>query len=216
MSDKTEIWDSLSKTAPTHVKGFKRSGGFEGTAIRPMYTWGKLTQYFGPFGIGWGCNEPSFQIVNGAEGEVLVYCTISAWYGKQENILWGVGGDKIVSKNKYGLSSDDEAFKKAFTDALGNAFKFIGCSADVHMGLFEDSKYVGKLEAEFSEKKAKPDPKKILSSEDLISQQQALYAAKDLDELKAIFLSAKKLTDDEHQIEIIVATKDERKKELGA
>lgn len=60
-----------------------------------------------------------------------------------------------------------------------------------------------------------PARPKILSSEDLISQQQALYAAKDMKELAAIFSSAQKLTDDPHQIEIIVTAKDERKKELG-
>jgi hypothetical protein len=48
---------------------------------------------------------------------------------------------------------DDEAFKKSFTDAITNALKLIGVGADVHMGLFEDSKYVAEVAKEFSEEK---------------------------------------------------------------
>ena len=63
----------------------------------------------------------------------------------------GVGGDKVVGKNKYGLNSDDEAFKKAFTDAVTNALKLIGVGADVHMGLYDDNKYVNSMRDEFAE-----------------------------------------------------------------
>lgn len=59
-----------------------------------------------------------------------------------------------------------------------------------------------------------PLKSKLLSAEDLMSQQQALYDAKDLKQLADIFLSAQKLTNDRHQREIIVAAKDERKREL--
>src|SRR5690606_23505473 len=45
---------------------------------------------------------------------------------------------------------DDEAFKKAFTDATLNGFKALGVAADIHMGLFDDDKYVSAMEREFS------------------------------------------------------------------
>jgi hypothetical protein len=142
------LWLKLGKTDPAHTKGFKRSGGFSGTALKPMWVWQRLTEEFGPCGTGWGFGEPTFQVVPTAT-EILVYCTVSAWHGKPENVLFGVGGDKALTVNKYGPSSDDEAFKKAFTDALMNAFKFIGVGADIHMGLFDDSKYVAEVRREF-------------------------------------------------------------------
>lgn len=168
MADNTALWDRLKKTDPKHTKGFKRGGGFSGTAIKPMWVWQRLTEEFGPFGSGWGCGEPSFQVVPGDNRETLVYCTISAWHGEPGNIIWGVGGDKVVTHIKANeqynrperWENDDEAFKKAFTDALMNAFKFIGVGADVHMGLFDDNKYVAGLRQEFAEKPAdqpKPD-----------------------------------------------------------
>lgn len=146
----TEIWDALAKTDPKHTKPFNRAGGFKGTAIKPIWIVKRLTDHFGACGVGWGINEPSFQVVP-CDGETLVFCTVSCWHGTRENVLFGVGGDKAQAKRKDGSFCDDEAFKKAFTDAVGNAFKFIGVGADVHMGLFDDDKYVSQAKAEFAQ-----------------------------------------------------------------
>jgi len=149
MSDNLAIWDALCRTDPTHTKSFNRAGGFKGTAIKPIWITRRLTEQFGPAGIGWGVNEPTFQVVS-VEGEILVYCTVSVWHTDRENLLWGVGGDKVQAKRKDGSFNDDEAFKKAFTDAVNNAVKSIGVGADVHMGLFDDDKYVTQAKAEFA------------------------------------------------------------------
>ena len=161
----TALWDKLGKTDPAHTKGFKRSGGFSGTAIKPMWAYKRMTEEFGPCGEGWGVSEPSFQVVPGHNGEILVYCTVSIWHGDAGRTVFGVGGDKIVSYIKANeqynrperWENDDEAFKKAFTDAVTNALKLIGVGADVHMGMFDDNKYVNSLRNEFADA-AKPKP----------------------------------------------------------
>ena len=150
-TDNLRIWSALEKTDPAHTKGFKRAGGFSGTAVKPMWVWQRLTELFGPFGEGWGCSKPEHTTVQ-AGVELLVFCTVSAWHGTKDNILWGVGGDKVIADTKNGPKSDDEAFKKAFTDALMNAFKFVGVGADVHMGRFDDNKYVQSMAEEFAPK----------------------------------------------------------------
>ena len=134
----------------------------------------QLTEYFGPCGIGWGQGKPEFTTVEAA-GEILVYCTVCLWYLENDamtNRVYGVGGDKVVSqifiKDSRGQKipdeakggyktypqTDDEAFKKAYTDALSNAMKFIGVAADVHMGMFDDSKYVQEVGKEFEKERA--------------------------------------------------------------
>jgi len=150
------IWSVLGKTDPAHTKQFSRAGGFKGTAIKPIWIAQRLTEQFGPCGEGWGFEKPEFQLVPTGD-EIMVYCTVTAWYldDKRQHFIYGVGGDKVLAKRQSGGFSDDEAFKKAFTDALGNAFKFVGVGADVHMGLFEDSKYLAEVTAEFH---PKPDP----------------------------------------------------------
>lgn len=161
MSDNMKLWDAVSKTDPSQTKGFKRGGGFTGTAIKPMWVWKRLTEMFGACGTGWGMDKPDYQVAPGENREVLVYCTVAGWYldGEAKKHVYGVGGDKVVTHIKENKQynrperweSDDEAFKKAYTDALMNAFKFIGVGADVHMGLFDDNKYVQQMEREFAD-----------------------------------------------------------------
>jgi ribonuclease HI len=166
-SPNTALWDNLGRTDPKHTKQFKRGGGFKGTAIKPMWSFRRMTEEFGPCGIGWGVGEPSFQVVNGDNREVLVYCIVKVWFKQDDNHsqhIYGVGGDKVVTYIKESKEynrperweSDDEAFKKAFTDAVTNALKLIGVGADVHMGLFDDSKYVREMAEEFTDEPVKP------------------------------------------------------------
>lgn len=150
--DKMRHWNPLCKTDPRHTKQFQRAGGFRGTATKPIWVSMRLTEHFGPFGTGWGCEKPEFQVISAGD-EMLVYCTLACWYmdGDRQAHVFGVGGDKVAVKRRDGsVVTDDEAFKKAFTDALGNAFKNVGSGADVHMGLFDDSKYVKEALEEFT------------------------------------------------------------------
>ena len=170
-----DLWDKLSKTDPAHTKTFKRAGGFSGTAVKPIYTVQRMTEAFGPCGEGWGIGEPQFQIVPGDNREVLVFCTVSLWTVSDDGVytIYGVGGDKVVTHIKANeqynrperWENDDEAFKKAFTDAVGNAMKYLGMSADVHMGLFDDSKYVTARKQEIVDNARGPEdrtPEQIL------------------------------------------------------
>lgn len=175
MSENLKLWDQLGKTDPAQTKAFTRGGGFKGTAVKPIYTEHKMTEVFGACGIGWGFTEPQFQVVPGDNKEVLVYCWLSLWIvqnGKRSDLIPGVGGDKVVSHIKANTQynrperweNDDEAFKKAFTDAIGNAMKHLGMSADVHMGRFDDSKYVAERQQEERQEKEAPAPTSQVSS----------------------------------------------------
>lgn len=145
---KTQIWDDLKRVPPEQLKGFKRGGGFSGTAIKPMWTIHRMTEVFGPCGTGWGMNEPVFTVTQ-AGAETLVFCTVAVWFKETDTRsapVYGVGGDKVVAIRSSGPFIDDEAFKKAYTDALTNALKHIGAGADVHMGLWDGNKYVDAAE----------------------------------------------------------------------
>lgn len=203
MTENTALWDKLGKTDPKHTKKFKRAGGFEGTAIKPMFSYRRMTEEFGPCGIGWGVGEPQFQVVPGVNSEVMVFCTVGIWYSitnqptpeakeagmaplySAAHTVYGVGGDKIVShikaNEKYNRAerweNDDEAFKKAYTDAVTNALKLIGVGADVHMGLFDDSKYVNTMTAEFNGEEAPQKPVTASKNDDARNLYSTLEAA---------------------------------------
>lgn len=151
-----DLWRQLGKTDPDQVKDFQRAGGFRGHAVKPIYVIQKMTQIFGPCGVGWIIGRPDFTTVATDDGLVSVHCTVEVSVklpgtDQMSAPIFGVGGDHAVASRKSGKFVDDEAFKKAYTDAIGNALKFLGMSADIHMGRFEDSKYVASLRDEKNE-----------------------------------------------------------------
>jgi hypothetical protein len=167
------LWDKLKKTDPSHTKPFTRAGGFSGTSVRPIYSLEKMTETFGPCGIGWGMTPPEYQLVPGPDNTTLVFCTVGLWYvenARRSELVFGVGGDSVVVTTAKGIRGDDEAFKKAYTDALTNAMKHIGMSADIHMNMFADTKYVDSVKAEIAAEKAESNVVPIQQNKELLKQ----------------------------------------------
>ena len=174
MTDNLQLWEAVEKTDPKHTKEFKRGGGFKGTATNPTYLARKATEQFGPCGIGWGVDIVKETYAQGGpldpQGTLAVVhvVQIAFWYMRDEKRgeITAFGQTDFVSKNKYGIVTDEEAPKKSLTDAMTKAMSLLGFSADIHMGMYDDSKYVAEVRREFApEPKAqpkaddKPDPK---------------------------------------------------------
>jgi len=117
-----------------------------------------MTETFGPVGQGWKYTVEYKHIPN--EGffgfiyaEVCIhYCIHGDWfsYGPVCSV------QNLCKKNG---TLDDEAPKKAMTDAMTKAFSHLGMSADVFLGKFDDSKYVQEVKKEFSKPQVKAFPK---------------------------------------------------------
>lgn len=153
MSDNLRHWNALFRTNPEFTRNFQAPGGFRGTATNPTFTYLQLTEHFGPCGQGWGFNQPDFKIVPGGSTEqTLVYCIVECWYMDDDSekcSVWGVGGDRPVKQDNRGISVDDDSFKKALTDAIGNAFSRLGSGADIRLGLWNDVKYLAETKEAF-------------------------------------------------------------------
>ncbi|MGP1666335.1 MAG: hypothetical protein ACTS5I_10600, partial [Rhodanobacter sp.] len=147
---------------PKHTKGFTRGGGFKGTATNATYLARKATEHFGPCGTGWGINVISEEVFTGAphlnsEGHVIAHDMIHKVHARLWYVIDGTRGEveqfgqtQIVGKNKNGFYTDEEAPKKSLTDAMSKCLSLLGFSADIHLGLYDDNKYVASLQAEFA------------------------------------------------------------------
>ncbi|MBN1516356.1 hypothetical protein JXA32_07285 [Candidatus Sumerlaeota bacterium] len=160
----TALWDAVEKTDPAHTKTFSRPGGFSGTAINATWLAKRATEKFGPYGIGWGVEivEEQYQqggpIVLGGEvkGHQIVHIyRIKLWYkwGKERGAVPSLGQTTFVGINRNGVFTDEEAPKKSLTDAITKALSMLGFGADVHMGMFDDNKYVSDRMREEHQKK---------------------------------------------------------------
>ena len=141
--DKMEIWQALEKTADEAKKPIEagRLKGF--TDINPCWRMKRLTEVFGPCGIGWKFEISQTYTLPGADGEVAAFVDILLYYkqgGEWSEGVPGSGGSMFVAKERNGMHTSDECFKMALSDAIGTACKALGMSADIYFSK-DRSKY---------------------------------------------------------------------------
>ena len=144
-SDNLHIYKQVQSVPEDAQKPFESSWGKKLTEINSMWRLQKLTELFGPCGEGWYTEVTRQERVSFPNGEVCVFTDINLFLkdtktGKWSKPIRGTGGNRLVLKNADGLFIDDEAYKKAYTDALGIACKALGFGADIYWGR-NDSKY---------------------------------------------------------------------------
>ncbi|MBQ8289350.1 MAG: hypothetical protein IJY01_00560 [Clostridia bacterium] len=114
------------------------------TDINPMWRLKVLTEQFGPCGIGFTISIKRTWIEEGANGERTANVEVALRYkynGEWSEDVAGIGGAMLIEKETNGLHTDDDAFKKAYTDAISVACKAIGVAADIYYANDPESKY---------------------------------------------------------------------------
>lgn len=148
-NENRKLWDELKKV-PDWAKKQITGGRLKGmTDIKPQWRYLKLTELFGPCGIGWKFTIDRQWIEEGSAGERAAFVNISLYVKNGESWsdpIQGTGGSMFIAKEKNGLYTSDEAFKMATTDAMSTAAKMLGVASDVYMGGDFDSEYAAKPE----------------------------------------------------------------------
>lgn len=150
MTDKMNVWNALKTTDPKYTK--KVEFGRKFTSINSQWQLQRMTEQFGPIGQGWGYNV-DHAVERITDDYVLAVADVAIWWRAEDKVAqYGPvrGMSPIVEKGKDKLHFDDDAGKKAMTDALTKGLSHLGLSADVFLGLFDDNKYVQKVAAQFS------------------------------------------------------------------
>lgn len=146
-----EWFDFLKKVPPDALKPIE-AGRLKGySSINPMWRIEKLTELFGPFGQGWYFTideEVLLPAIITDESLIKIKISLYVKVGETENGMpqycqpaIGYGTSKLIAKERSGLHLDDDAYKKAVTDALGNAAKYFGVGAEVYYKSIDDNKY---------------------------------------------------------------------------
>lgn len=146
--DFKEIWKKCEKPpkeAVTPITGGRLKGKSD---IKPIWRIDIMTQMFGVCGEGWKYEITDKWREDVANGEVLCFISINLFF--KNNDVWsepvpGIGGAHLIAKEKSGLYCDNDAYKKALTDALSVAMKGIGVGASVYYGgkIPSENKYNG-------------------------------------------------------------------------
>ena len=138
------IYDK-TRSVPENAQKPIKAGRLKGmTDINPMWRIKILTEVFGVCGIGWKTQIVRTWLDEGANGEVTANVEILLFVkldGEWSEGIPGIGGSKLISKENSGLYTDDECYKKAYTDAISVACKALGIGADIYWN--ENTKYTG-------------------------------------------------------------------------
>ena len=171
------IWDAVSKTDPGHTK--KVTFGRTFTSIDAHWQIQQATNQFGPIGDGWGYGVEHSVLVLTPE-MILAVADVTIRWGAARNSYGPIRAtcEMYGPKTKQGkiivgeFVTDEDAPKKAMTDALTKGLSHLGFSADVFLGLFDDHRYVQKVEKGFAAKQFPVDPDVAAGSKRWIDDQK--------------------------------------------
>ena len=147
------------------------------TDINSMWRIKVLTEQFGPCGEGWYTSDVNYwQDRLDNNGSVALFCSLLLHVkidGAWSEPIYGIGGNTLVAAEKSGLRIDDEAYKKAYTDAISVACKALGIGADVYFekDVTKYSEYEGESEQQ-DQKKAQQQAKQQQPAKQQQTEQQ--------------------------------------------
>lgn len=131
-SENMRIYEAVRKPPAEALKPFK-ANGLNLTDINPMWRIKKLTELFGPCGIGWKIVPVSMRAETYGD-TVMAIVDINLYIkvnGEWSEPIFGTGGNLLVQATQNGSRPSDEGYKKAYTDAISNACKMLGIGADI-------------------------------------------------------------------------------------
>ena len=143
--DNLYIYNAAREVPPEAQKQFN-NGRFSGTDINPMWRIKKLTELFGPCGIGWYYEVLSERSERLTDDTLIAVVDLNLYIkhdGEWSKPIFGTGGNQLVNKTNKGVSTSDEGYKMALTDALSVACKALGIGADIYFQK-DTTKYTAK------------------------------------------------------------------------
>lgn len=143
MSNKA-LWKRVCVTDPAAVKPITGKQ-YSGNSPNPYWIVERLTDEFGPCGIGWGFIVLDERMERLTETEILHVARVRFWYeldGKRGEFEQIGQTRALYAKRDKSLMVDEDAPKKSVTDALVKCASYLGFAGDIFSGMWDDSKYV--------------------------------------------------------------------------
>lgn len=179
------LWKRCFTTDPKAVKPITGKQ-YSGNSPKPYWIIERLTDEFGPCGIGWGFTILSERFERFSDTDSLHIAAVRFWYvldGKRGE-LEQIGQTKASYTTNAGkFMLDEDAPKKSVTDALVKCASYLGFAGDIFSGRWDDSRYVAEAGAEWEARRAAENE----SPEDKAERERWAKRRLELDEL-AVYL----------------------------
>lgn len=142
LSGNTDIWAAGFSVPREHVKPITGKS-YSGDSPRPHWVVQRLTEIFGPCGIGWGYTIISSTIHPPlGDGKTAIHSAhIGLWYmadGERSDLVEAIGATEFSGVRSNGKQyADDDAFKKSVTDGIVKAASLLGVAGEIFMGIYD-------------------------------------------------------------------------------
>ena len=128
-----------ARVVPQEALKTIQAGRLKGMSdINPMFRIKRLTEMFGPCGVGWWYEITRKEITfDEITNQKCAFVDINLYYtdpetGHDSHAIPGTGGASFVAIERNGPYMSDECYKMALTDAISVAAKALGVAADVY------------------------------------------------------------------------------------
>lgn len=149
-----KLWKSVEKTPPDMTK-LVAFGKRKYTTIDPQWQLRVATALWGPYGHRWGMKNLDCKMVETHEGDAQGRYVVSVVLLKAD-FFYPVDGKEasfeILNDDKF--RAGDDTLKKLITNTRSKALSWLGFSADVFLGKFDDTAYVEGLKKKFGDQDA--------------------------------------------------------------
>lgn len=144
--DPMRLWNRVSKTDPKMAKEAS-NGRFKFTTVDQQWQLEQATKQWGPYGAKWGLFGLVFSEMRTDPPSMML--TAEFRYLTDDGVI---ASFPIAVDMR--LKAGDDICKKLITNARSKALSWLGFSADVFMGKFDDAAYVKDLKVEYAEHEA--------------------------------------------------------------
>ena len=136
-----KLWESVCTTDPKYTKEV-RLGKYVFTDIDAHWNIRRATAKWGPFGSTWGLRDCFYSFIQSKEDVVGIVL--------QGDFYYPGGAFYIAADMPY--EGRGETLKKLQTMCIGKSLSRLGFSADVYMGMFDDSAYVAEQKEKYADR----------------------------------------------------------------
>lgn len=183
------LWQRAFTTDPKAVKAITGKQ-YKGNSPKPYWIVERLTDEFGPCGIGWGFTILSERFERFGDTESLHVAVVRLWYvmDSQRGEFEQVGQTRSSYMSAAGkFIVDEDAPKKSVTDALVKCASYLGFAGDIFSGMWDDSKYVEQAAQHYVDKAMAEDPERAAWLE---GRRQAIMGVLNMGELRRVVEAA--------------------------
>lgn len=174
MSENYEKLRRPPASALRQISGGRLNGK---TDIKPQWRYEIMDTVYGPCGDKWKFEIVRLWLEHGSKEQIAAFAQVNVYVKLSD--VWsdpipGVGGSMFVEAESKGLYTNDEAFKMAITDALSTSLKMLGVAADIHMGMWDGTKYKDEPPVPPKSPSAQPKKPETITPEEMTALKQAL------------------------------------------